>query len=238
MISIKLIQKHELVDAQNLLNSKGIIAYLGGFTMMDKISQKQKQQNSLWAAFVDDKMVGVAMIGGRPQSHIIKYGEIAVLPEFRRMRVASSLYFAMTIQGIIEGRRLFEDTIVGDNPTQFFVLPTMGLKMNGELEHKTASAKSICIFQFSMLWDGAFEKMLSRVPSTTTVQVAGGEYADDLYTKNCVIYSKYSEQYLPIAERLRNDVLSEKHNISVVNVSRDNRKKTGGAVQSQLSVLD
>ncbi len=54
-----------------------------------------------------------AMKGGRPQAHEAKLGEVGVLPEYRRRRIATSLYVACIAQTILEGRRLWTDTIVG-----------------------------------------------------------------------------------------------------------------------------
>lgn len=225
MLRIKLVEPHELEEAQRVLNHKDIIGWLGGFTMLDSLKGKMKQENSMWVAYLDDKMVGVTMFGGRPQSHLVKYGEIAVLPEHQRKHIASAMYFTMTSQGLLEGRRLFEDTIVGDNPTQFKVLPTLGLKLSGELEHRTASAKSLCLFQLSMLWGDVYEKMYERVPKDTSIEIAGGFYAYDLYEKNKLIYAKHSPEYLPKAERYREELLAGKYGVTVKEVERLNRKK-------------
>lgn len=223
MIEIKLAKLSDLEEAQEILNHKDNIGLLGGFTLAETLKQKIKQNNSMWLAYFEEKMVGVTMFGGRPQSHLVKYGEIAVLPEYRRKRIATSMYFAMTCQGVIEGRRLFEDSIVGDNPTQFNVLPTLGLKLAGELEHKTASAKSICLFQFSMLWEGAFERMYQRVPQDTTIEIAGGYYADDLFEKNSIIYKRHSPEYLTKAKDYRDSLLKGKYGINVIDIVRSGK---------------
>lgn len=224
MINIKLAGLTELEEAQQILNHKDVIGLLGGFTMTETLKQKIKQKNSMWVAYLDEEMVGVTMFGGRPQSHLVKYGEIAVLPNYRRKRIATAMYFAMTCQGLIEGRRLFEDSIVGDNPTQFSVLPTLGLKLAGELEHRTASAKSICLFQFSMLWEGAFERMYERVPEETSIEIAGGYYAEELFEKNSIIYKRHSASYIPKAEEYRNAMLEGKYGVNVIDIIRSNRK--------------
>lgn len=181
-----------LGDIQQVFNAKEVIGYLGGFTLADSLKQKAvNRRPSLWYAENEAGIVGAAMFAGRPQAHIAKYGEIGVFEKYRRQRIATAFYAAMTIQGITEGRRLFEDTIVGDNPIQFDLLPTVGMRHAGELQHKTASAKSIHIFQLDLLSDThPFGIIMGRVPDHFRLEVVMNSYTQDLWEKNFVIYEK------------------------------------------------
>src|SRR5947207_3449032 len=106
----------EVPQAQAMFNDKNIIKELGGFTMEANLKEKMKRQLGLWVAIGTTKrFIGATMIAGRNQCHLLKFGSVGVLHDFRRRRVATGLYLAMTAQGLLEGRRLFEDTIVGDN---------------------------------------------------------------------------------------------------------------------------
>ncbi len=211
MITIRFAMKNEAEKLQKILNDPSIISYLGGFTMLETIKKKiSDKRPSFWVADFGSKSVGAFMIAGRPQSHMLKYGELGVLQNYRRNRIGSAMYLAATIQGILEGRRLFEDTIVGDNPTQFFVLPTLGLNKAGELRHRTASGKSICLFQLSLLDEGSLETMIRRVPETTRIQVLENSYTADLWEKNTTIYEKFNPDFIPILEGYREKIRSMK----------------------------
>jgi hypothetical protein len=179
----------EIGDVQAVFNHREIIGPLGGFTMKDGLTDKIKRQLGLWGA-VDDAtgaFVGAAMLGGRSQVHLLKYGSVGVVPEHRRRRVGTALYLAMTAQGLLEGRRVYEDTIVGDNLEQFQALPQLGIVQAGELRHRTASAKSICLFQCSLLDPGQWERMLARLPGTFTVEVRENSHTDECWARNMAL---------------------------------------------------
>ena len=193
MVAIKLATLDKCEEIQNVFNHKDIIAHLGGFTMLQNLKDRCKPgAPGLWYAELEGKIVGAMMAAGRPQSHLMKYGEVATLPEHQRKGIASAMYLALTLQGVQEGRRLFEDTIVGDNPTQFHVLPKLGIIQAGTLRHRTASGKDICLFQLS-LWDEvAPEAMMKRLEKTGyTIEVLSNYYTDDLWTKNLEILGKH-----------------------------------------------
>lgn len=164
-ITIRPITRDETEAVQAVFNDKAVIADLGGFTMTDTVKQAAfGQRPGLLAAFNEmGEPVGAMMAGGRPQVHLLKYGSVGVLPAWRRRRISTALYAGFTLQGIVEGRRLFEDTIVGDNDVQHLALPTMGLYKAGTLRHRTASGKDIVLYQMSMI-DGqiVFENLMAR----------------------------------------------------------------------------
>lgn len=156
------------------------------------LKDKIKRQLGLWGAFVDDRIhgddsmscVGATMIAGRSQVHLLKYGSVGVVDRWRRQRIGTALYVAMTAQGILEGRRLFEDTIVGDNDVQFLALPQMGITVSGELRHRTGSAKSIFLFQKSLIDADAWASMLERLPADVQIEVRENSYTDEVFAKN------------------------------------------------------
>lgn len=80
----------------------------------DHIKGNTQRANLLYARF-DGEIAGVAIIGSRrPYAHHFRTGEIAVAKPFRRKRIATSLYFATTCAGILEGRRSVEETVILD----------------------------------------------------------------------------------------------------------------------------
>lgn len=234
--TIRPANKNDIDNIQQVLNHKDIIGLLGGFTMADvlkgKLQKNERTAVSLWLAECNNtkEVVGAMMVAGRPQSHLVKYGEVGVLPMFRRQKIGSCLYIAITAQGILEGRRLYEDTIVGDNPTQFNVLPTLGLEIAGELRHKTASAKSIFVFQYSLLDENKFEQMFSRIPKNINIEIISSLYTDDLFAKNLDIYKKHSPHFIDRIHRYKETICNNKQ-IQIV------RQEKSEHVRKKLSAL-
>ena len=215
MFTIRPAVKDDAVSIQDLFNHKDVIAFLGGFVLKDQILGKvnDTKRCSMFVAELDMQIVGALEIAGRTQAHFMKYGMVAVFPEHRRKRIASSLYAAATFQGILEGRRLFEDTIVGDNPVQFHLLPTIGLVDNVNLQHKTAIGKDIHLFSFDLLLDGTFDKIVSRlsVEKLEKMILIKGSYQADLWEKNQTIYrdSEFVDsQFHAVISSYREKILS------------------------------
>ena len=124
--------------------------------------------STIWGAWTEGgKLVGSMMIGGRNQCHYAKFGEVGVLPEYRRQRIGTALYTAVVAQGVLEGRRIWEDTIVGTNEIQMHVLPTIGLEKWGILRAKTASFLDIHIFGY-LLSVEQFNRTIKRLHKRTT----------------------------------------------------------------------
>jgi len=202
-LNVRFGQVEDLDTIQNLFNHPDIIAGLGGFTMRDQIRDCIKVRPSLWVAELDGKIVGAHMFGGRPQSHMVKLGHVGVLPEYRRKRVETVLYFTAVAQAVLEGRRLVEDTIVGDNEAQKVALPTMGFRLAGELVHRTASEKSIFLYQLSLLWDLAWENIYMRCPTGFHIELKTNPYTADLWAKNMELYLKKESKALDLIPALR-----------------------------------
>ena len=201
-LNIRVAQKGDAEAVQKVLMHKSIAPSLGGMTYMDAIKNllSKTDRGGIFVAEIDGNIVGAIMAAGRPQSHLLKYGSVGVLPEYRRQRIGSALYFALTLQGIVEGRRLYEDTIVGDNPIQHELLPTLGITRSGILKRKTAAGKDLHIYQFDVLDVFApgvktkgIEPMLGRVSNSIDyLQVIKSSYTEDLWNKNCDIFARHS----------------------------------------------
>lgn len=70
-------------------------------------------RGTIWAVYLDGTPVGTAMIGSRrPYDHVYRTGDVAVMPEHRRKRMGTCLYTATALQGILEGRREVEETVI------------------------------------------------------------------------------------------------------------------------------
>lgn len=193
---------------------KEVIGWLGGMTMMDTLKAAAVTPKSgkvgLWYATVEDRVVGALLCGGRPMAFRAKYGSVGVVPEFRRMRISTALYCCMTLQQILEGRRLWEDSIVGDNPHQHLALPTYGLKRVGELRHRTGSGKGLVLYDFSLMEEGALDKMIYRAtsgPFPVSMQLLSNYYSDETWEANMGAYLKQQPKFAEYINDLRARVL-------------------------------
>lgn len=185
---------------QGIYNNKDIIQHLGGFTHLESISGKIKQTGTtIFGATVDGEPAGSIMIASRNQCHYAKFGEVGVLSKFRKKRIATALYSAVIFQGIIEGRRIWEDTIVGNNPFQPHVLPTLGIQKWGTLKKKTASFLDIDIWGIN-LDETTVIHLLKRIPSDFEITIIEDFYTRDLIKKNMEIYEKKNRPFIEIME--------------------------------------
>jgi hypothetical protein len=204
----------DCATVQNVLIHKDVINWLGGMTMMETIkglavTPKQGRVGMWYAQDDDGKVVGALLSGGRPAAFRAKYGSVGVLNSHRRQRIGTALYTAMTIQGIFEGKRLWEDSIVGDNPYQFAALPTFGLKKVGELRHRTGSGKGLVLFDFSLLEPGAFDLMMSRTAGRGFVyHVLENNFAREVWNANQGAYAKSFPGFEKTITDLREDLRS------------------------------
>lgn len=205
-IDIRIATAADCEEIQTLFNHKEIIAGLGGFTILDNLKKHiTRGKASMWVARdkTTGKVVGAMESGGRPQSHILKYGSVGVHPEYRRQGISTCMYWAMTCQGILEGRRLFEDTIVGDNPHQFIALPKMGLEQVARLKHRTASGKDLCLFQMDLCEQTPFEMLWDKSERYGHhIEVLESYFTVDVWPKNMEIIGKHPENLLNVDQAM------------------------------------
>lgn len=204
MAVIKIATEPLCEHVQPVFNHKDVLPWLGGFTMLEQMKANCRSgRPGLWYAVEDTVVVGAMMVAGRPAAFQMKYGSVGVVPDWRRKRISTALYFALTCQGVLEGRRLFEDSIVADNPVQFMALPAMGLNKVGTLRHKTGSGKGICLFDFSLLEEGAFEKMAWRVhESGHHIHVLENFYTREVREANISAYKKQLPAFVEELDRI------------------------------------
>lgn len=209
MLKITPAQLPDALLIQQLFNSKDVIGLLGGFCILDNVKQKcGRTPPSAFVAYMDETFCGAILIAGRPQCQEGKLGEVAVYPEFRRKRVATALYAACIFQGIREGRRLWTDTIVGNNPAQHFVLPTLGLERWGILKEKTASFLDIHIYGTNVTLKST-QGLLARIPQDASITTTTSYYTIDLVVKNAEIWNKkrptYNQEWESCVKELSGD---------------------------------
>lgn len=207
--------KADCIAIQSVFNHPDVIGYLGGFCILDTLLGKMRQSGcTLWQALYDNKVVGGFVIAGRSQCHQAKFGEVGVLPDYRRMRIGTCLYAAGLFQSVLEGRRLMEDTIVGDNPFQFNALSALRVPQIGILPMKTASFKDIALFCLNVN-EAAVNHFLWRMPEDCQVAIEHTSYTADLWEKNKAIYLKKNPAFVTTITACR-DIVEKDTRMSIL----------------------
>jgi hypothetical protein len=117
MIEVKLPQKGETSEDEieaicDIMQKSPELGFVYKAVVLDAIVQNNVR-GSLWAVYLDGVPVGAAMIGSRrPYDHVYRTGDVTVLTEYRRRRLGTCLYTATAMQGILEGRREVEETVI------------------------------------------------------------------------------------------------------------------------------
>lgn len=117
MITVKLPRKGVTPEAEvericDIMQHAPELGFVYKAVVLDAIAGNDVR-GTLWAVYDNDEPVGVAMIGSRrPYDHVYRTGDVTVVPERRRQRFGTCLYTATAMQGILEGRREVEETVI------------------------------------------------------------------------------------------------------------------------------
>lgn len=194
MIEIKWAHVNDCARIQPVFNHPEVIQWLGGFMMLEQLKGRayspKQLKAGLWYAEENGEVLGAMMCAGWPMSYRAKFGSVCVLPEHRRRHISTALYTCMMMQGIVEGRRLWEDSIVEDNPFQFHALPTFGLKKIGKLRHVAGSAKGIVLFDFSLIEDDFEAEVLPRTAEGFKFHLLESNFSREVWKDNQENYAK------------------------------------------------
>lgn len=207
-ISFRIAQNSDAEVIQRIFNNPAIIQWLGGFTILDSVKTRilDRQKPNVWVAEFGGMVVGAHITAGRPRPHILNIGNAGVLPEYRGNHIAKGLYLTAIMQGILEGRRLFEILIAQNNPYQFNILPKLGFNQAGELRHRTGSGLSICPFQLSLLDPGALDKMFDHIPQGVSFELVNGAYAKSSWDANMKVLKRHIPAFIPVLENYREQI--------------------------------
>lgn len=216
-------------DVLRIFNHKSISPGLGGFTMQQTIQTQLLRPGNgkvvLIKACLDGECVGAMAVAGRPQAFRAKFGSVGVLPAHRRQRISSAMYAAVVLQGILEGRRLWEDSIVGNNDIQHAALPLMGLRRTGELRHRTGPCLGIVLYDFSLEGKEGLDDLQTMMhragsgPHNVTVQLLSNYYSDECFSANAGAYAKSAPHWVQKAENLKKSAVGG--GLLPVRVTRD-----------------
>lgn len=171
--------------------------------------RENRERGTLWAAYKSEELQGVGIIGSRAAySHLLRHGESIVPPEFRRSRIATSLYFAQVLQAVLEGRRLLEVTIVPSlSPWMKDFLDGLGYYIWGNYpQHSTG-------FRDQVIWGqqtlDAIDTFSERVPEDVTIQLRDTPKTRSTFEKNMGLYERYRFGMAGMFQVLRERVLTQ-----------------------------
>lgn len=228
MLEVKLLKPTDVDAVQKVVAHPDVVGWLGGFLvaatkggLADPIKKQTFTRKDspptamIWGAWLDEQLVGFTKIESRSPTFFMKNGSIGVLPEFRRERIGTALLYTQMVQAVIEGKRLIEDTIVGDNPYNSNVLPTLGYKLVGTLPEKTASFKDINLYSYQVNRDWLYTPK-SRLPTYFTTEVIRSPHTQKSWNENMESYARNHDEILQNFSQLLTDLVNE-DNISFVN---------------------
>jgi len=200
-LRIMLAEKDHVDLVQGIYMAKGVQNELGEFVHKEGIKNKianNVDRGSVWIAALSDgsgegEVVGAANIGSRSgYQHLLRHGEVGVLPMYRRRRIGTCLYLVQVAQALMEGRRLVEDTIIEDNPNMFDFLPTLGFESPHYLFERTRAFKTIYIFQNTTL--ETFDVGMNRLPTwpdKISMQIVRSEATERNMANNMKAYTTH-----------------------------------------------
>ena len=191
----------ELESIYHLFQATPELGFLYKTSIRDHIRENENR-GTLWAAYLNKELVGVAAIGSRRlYPHLARHGEIGVIKEFRRRRVGTALYLAQILQMILEGRREAEDTIIpalspwmagptGCSDGGIGFLPSLNYIHYGTLPSRTSAFKDIQLWGKKTL---EVHHILSRSPEGVRVSLIDTQKTRDTFAKNLENYKKHNK---------------------------------------------
>lgn len=171
--------------------------------------EENTRRGTLWYAEVDEQVVGVATIKTRrPYFHLYDTGDVTVLKPYRRQRIGTALYTATTFQGILEGRREVQETVI-DSLSGFMVYPScngdggVGFLNSLKYKHYGTLPKRTSGFRDIVLRCHATDEIddyLTRLAPGTTIELRETNDVRVNFARNMENY----EQHDPaLAQRIR-----------------------------------
>jgi len=152
-VKIRLAQGEQDIDiVQGIYNSKENVNYLGGFTLRTSIELKMNTYDII-IANLDGKDVAASEIG-RNGTQRTSLQLVAVLEDYRRMHLASKMYWTWTLITAVQGRLHLTDHIISNNPVMPHVLPTLGFKHSAELRSKVRRHHSMNLWCYDLTHNG------------------------------------------------------------------------------------
>lgn len=188
-----------LEEIYTMFQASPELGFLYKASLKDHIRENDSR-GTLWAAYRDRQLVGVATVGSRrAYSHLLRHGEIHVPKAFRRQRVGTSLYFVQLLQALLEGRRELEDTIIPAlSPWMPEFLSALQYTLYGLLPQRTGGFKDIMLWgKKSFEVDGYLDRLpddLNRIELYDTAKTR------ETFDKNLLNYLGHDPS---LAERIK-----------------------------------
>ena len=210
--SLEITPSSKLEAIYKLVQSTPELGFAYKANLRDHI-RENAERGTLWAAYEDSALAGVAMAGSRRlYTHLMRHGEISVLSEYRRRRIGTALYAAQVLQALLEGRREVEDTIIPSlspwmaGPTDCGpgFLPALQYAHVGTLPARTGGFRDVALFVKSTI---QVKDYLVRLPSDVAIEVRDSEKVKNTFEKNVHTYSEHDPALAEKVRKLRTAII-------------------------------
>ena len=213
----------DLEDIYTVLQGAPELGFLYKASIRDHIRENESR-GTLWAAYWDEQLVGVATIGSRRSyPHLTRHGEITVIPEYRRRRIGTALYFVQILQSLLEGRREVEDTIIPElspwmsGPTEcqegIGFLPSLEYSLLGTLPRRTSGFKDI------QLWGKCtynLDRWLDRIPTNSDFELLDTPKMRATFEKNLKNYENHDPDLVQTIQSCRDWIFETFQRVEVM----------------------
>jgi hypothetical protein len=196
---VRLAEEKDIDDIQKIYNHKDNREFLGGFTMRDPIVAKVAAGSEI-VVEDDGEIIGADQCGF-DHSHRWRHQLVGVYPEFKRQRVATSMYVFSMIKAMLSGRLFMHDYIISDNCIMPLLLPTLGYNLEATQRSKVRRHKDM----------GHWVKEMSKASFAESFKRVPDSYLFDL---------KDEDKYLANVE----NIINQPYANDIVNQVKENRK--------------
>ena len=192
-------------------------------SLLDDYLISNARRPVVFMAKLDGQIAGGSVIASRrPYWHLMRTGEVAVPPEYRRKRVATSLYYAMICVGLLEGRRETEETVI-ESMSPWMVRESCdgeGFLLSLNYHHYGTLIKRTGAFRDIELWCkplNEYKDWEDRVPPDTRIYLPETEEMRGHFDRNMKNYSGHDPELKKTIEGLRDAlVYNDLEMVSVV----------------------
>jgi hypothetical protein len=213
MIEVTVPQKNETptgdIDALfDLIQGASELGFIRRSLLEDYLKSNSTRPVLFLAKF-DGVVAGGSVIASRrPYAHIMKTGEVAVPKEYRRKRIATTLYFAMACTGLIEGRREVQEDVI-ESLSPWMVRSTCegeGFLLSLNYHHYGTLPKRTGAFRDIEYWCKPyieFEDWEQRVPPDSRVYLPEMDQARLYFEQNMLNYDRHDPDLRVTIEKYR-----------------------------------
>jgi len=164
--SVRLASLSDIESVQRVFNARTSVKLVGTWTHATEITNRVSKSKTL-AYECDGEIVGASEIGYSNPNRM-KMDLVAVNQEYRRQRIASTLYATWALLGACRGSLLQVDTVVDTNPLMEYFLPSMGFEKTAVLRSRVRRHHSIHLW-YGKISTERLEQLVQKIPKCNTL---------------------------------------------------------------------